>query len=446
MESLSAAIQKYDAEVERLTGEIAAHDADISTWQGDSKAAQNVRTMEQNDYVATHKDYSESIDALERAIAVLKKQNFDRTQKAVLLQLKQHDIIPTSAKKVIDAFLQGEDDPLAVRAPEANAYEFQSGGVIEMLEKLHNKFEDERYTLEKEEANSKHAHSMLQQDLAAQISTATDTMNSKKEEKANNQQSAGEARGDLADTTTTRDDDQAYLTDLVSTCRMKSDDFQQRQKLRAEEIEAVAKAIEILSASNVSGAATKYLPTFMQKISLMQLDTRSESPARDRAIAFLTSRAEKIHSHVLSTLAIRAQEDPFSKVKKLISDLIVRLQEEANQEAEHKGWCDTELATNEMTRKKKTQDVENLHADIDELDASVAKLKKDVADLTQQVADLDAAMKKATEIRTKEHEVNTQTIKDSQEAQVAVSQALQVLKDFYAKAGQATSFAQQQPV
>merc|ERR550519_1571506 len=120
--------------------------------------------------------------------------------------------------------------------------------------------------------------------------------------------------------------------------------------------------------------------------------------------------------------------------------------QEANQEAEHKGWCDTELATNEMTRKKKTQDVENLHADIDELEASIAKLTKDVADLTQQVAELDAAMKKATEIRTKEREVNTQTIKDSQEAQVAVSQALQVLKDFYVKAGQATSFAQQQPV
>lgn len=177
----------------------------------------------------------------------------------------------------------------------------------------------------------------------------------------------------------------------------------------------------------------------------MQLDTRSDSPARDRAVAFLTNQAQKIHSHVLSTLAVRAQDDPFSKVKKLISDLIVRLQEEANQEAEHKGWCDTELATNEMTRKKKTQDVENLHADIDELDASVAKLTKDVSDLTQQVAELDAAMKKATEIRTKEREVNTQTIKDAQEAQVAVSQALQVLKDFYAKAGQATSFTQQQP-
>merc|ERR1719301_329981 len=33
----------------------------------------------------------------------------------------------------------------------------------------------------------------------------------------------------------------------------------------------------------------------------------------------------------------------------MIKDLIVRLMEEANQEAEHKGWCDTELSTNEQT-------------------------------------------------------------------------------------------------
>ena len=35
----------------------------------------------------------------------------------------------------------------------------------------------------------------------------------------------------------------------------------------------------------------------------------------------------------------------------LRQDLIVRLMEEANQETEHKGWCDTELATNKVGRR-----------------------------------------------------------------------------------------------
>ena len=43
----------------------------------------------------------------------------------------------------------------------------------------------------------------------------------------------------------------------------------------------------------------------------------------------------------------------------------------------------------------------------------------------------------------KKKEKNAQTVKDSQEAQTAVAQALVVLKEFYAKAGEATSLLQQ---
>jgi cell division septum initiation protein DivIVA len=116
--------------------------------------------------------------------------------------------------------------------------------------------------------------------------------------------------------------------------------------------------------------------------------------------------------------------------------------EEANDEAEHKGWCDTELTTNEQTRKEKTEAVETLHAEIDQLEASIAKLTEDISELTKAVADLDAAMAEATKLRTEEKAKNTETISDSQEAQTAVAQALTVLKEFYAKAAEATAFVQ----
>merc|ERR1719231_931249 len=129
----------------------------------------------------------------------------------------------------------------------------------------------------------------------------------------------------------------------------------------------------------------------------------------------------------------------------MIKDLIVRLMEEANEEAEHKGWCDTELSTNEQTRKEKTEAVETLHAEIDELEASIAKLTEDIGELSEAVAELDAAMAKATALRTEEKAKNTETISDAQEAQTAVAQALTVLKEFYAKAAEATSFVQKEP-
>merc|ERR1712187_774590 len=104
-------------------------------------------------------------------------------------------------------------------------------------------------------------------------------------------------------------------------------------------------------------------------------------PLQVRAGHFLQDQARSLNSRVLSALAVRTAEDPFAKVKKMIKDLIVRLMEEANEEATHKGWCDTELSTNEQTRKEKTEAVEMLHAEIDELDASIAKLTEDISEL-----------------------------------------------------------------
>jgi hypothetical protein len=184
---LKADIAKYTADAARLTKEIAAHDEDISVWTGDSKAATKVREIEKADYDATHKDYSESISALERAIAVLKKQAYNRPQALVQLQsLTTMRLIPNDAKMALNAFLQEDpaDEGLAVSAPEAEGYEFQSQGVIDMLQKLLDKFIAERTQLEKEEMNSKHAYDMLMQDLKAQIAQATQDRTDKSETKA----------------------------------------------------------------------------------------------------------------------------------------------------------------------------------------------------------------------------------------------------------------------
>jgi len=226
IDTLKADIQKYTADAAKLTKEIAELDEDISVWTGDIKAATNVREIEKGDYDAMHKDYSESVDALQRAIAVLKKQSHDRGQKASLLQLKELNLIPAEAKKSIDLFLQNVDEGLAVSAPEANAYEFQSSGVVEMLEKLLDKFIDERTTLEKEEMNSKHAYDMLMQDLNAQIAQGTQDRDEKAETKAAKLQAKADAQGDLKDTTSTRDADAKYLADLTATCVQIASDFE----------------------------------------------------------------------------------------------------------------------------------------------------------------------------------------------------------------------------
>jgi hypothetical protein len=116
--------------------------------------------------------------------------------------------------------------------------------------------------------------------------------------------------------------------------------------------------------------------------------------------------------------------------------------EEANEETEHKGWCDSELGANKVARDSKTEDVNTLTAQSDQLTADIAKLSQEIADTSSAIAELDAAVKEATENREAEKAKNTVTIADAQQAQEAVKNALAVLKEFYAKAAEATALMQ----
>merc|ERR1711920_498863 len=145
---------------------------------------------------------------------------------------------------------QQSADPLDVTAPEAYGYEFQSHGIIDMLEKLLDTFINKRTATEKEEMNTKHAFEMLIQDLAAQIDQAKTDRGEKAATKAKKLQARADAKSDLRDTESTKAADEKYLADLTATCEQKASDFESRQQLRAEELEAIAKAIEILSSDD----------------------------------------------------------------------------------------------------------------------------------------------------------------------------------------------------
>merc|ERR1719171_2090572 len=230
-------------------------------------------------------------------------------------------MIPDAAKQVINSFLaQDPVSTLQEAAPEANAYEFQSKGIVEMLEKLLAKFIDERTTLEKEELNAQSAYDMMVQDLKGQIEAAEEDVTEKSAEKAKKLQAKADAEGALADTTGTMEADKKYLDDLTANCAKKTSDFEARQKLRSEEIEAIEKAIDIISGGAVAGAAEEHLPTLVQTkaAAMAQLRADSRSPTQTRVARYLQDRAQRLSSKVLSALAIRVASDPFKKIKKMI--------------------------------------------------------------------------------------------------------------------------------
>eukprot|EP00434_Breviolum_minutum_P001045 symbB.v1.2.000918.t1/scaffold27.1/size414596/26 len=179
IEALSASIDKAAADVDRLSAEIAEHDSVIDSTSTEMQNATSVRQKEAADFGTTLKDYDDSISAIGKAMTVLKEQPSSRP--AALLQIAQLDrkISPTEASQYLDAFLKGHEERAPVNSllmesqvPEAAGYEFQSGGVVSLLEKLEDQFKEERNTLKMEELKKKNSFKTLVAGLDSENSDA----------------------------------------------------------------------------------------------------------------------------------------------------------------------------------------------------------------------------------------------------------------------------------
>jgi len=433
IEQLEADINKADADAEVLTGEIKELEAAVAKAEEELAAAAAIREKELADYTAQHKDLSESISACARAINALKARSADVPQS--LLQVKNKPAVDAYARAVISSFLAVNTE---AGAPEANAYEFQSGGVVGMLEKLEAKFKEQLLVVEKEEMNAKANFMLLKQQLTDNIKEDEKDISKKTEDKASRIEDAAEAKDDLQSTTKTKGDDEKVLADTNAECLARAHEYEKNQVTRAEEIRAIEEATKILSSDAVKGNAETYLPTLLQvhtgRRTLAQASSARMDPAvRRQVLAFLQGRAHKLNSKYLALVAERVAADPFAKVKKMIKDLIVKLMEETNAEADEHAYCTTELATNKETRNNKAEEAEELAATVEKLTAESARLSEEMAELTAAISEIKGKQEEATKIRNEEKAANAKTVADAKDAALAVQKATEILKDFYAK-------------
>merc|ERR1719352_159375 len=254
--------------------------------------------------------------------------------------------------------------------------------------------------------------------------------------KAKRLEAAANAKSDKEVTEASKAKDEGVLSDTNAECQQTSDEYEKNQVVRIGEIKALTQAIEIMSSGDVTGMGDKHLPASLLQVkssALAQLRSSSgkEESVRQRVVEFLSGRAQKLGSKYLALIATRASADPFAKIKKMIKDLIVKLMEEANAEADQHAYCETELATNKQTREIKSSEVEELTAELESQNALMEKLTTEITELSDEVAEIKAQQNKATGIRGEEKKTNEATIADAKVAQAAVEKATAVLKDFY---------------
>merc|ERR1712039_891527 len=162
--------------------------------------------------------------------------------------------------------------------------------------------------------------------------------------------------------------------------------------------------------------------------------------------------AQKQSSPALAQLASRIStamkssaksgQDPFAKIKGLISDMIARLESEADADASQKAWCDKELGETNVKHADKTAEIEKLTTFIDQSSARSAQLKEEVARLQKELAELASAQAEMDKLRNQENTDYTKNRADMEQGIEGLKIALKVLRDYYANDDKAHEEAQ----
>jgi len=169
-------------------------------------------------------------------------------------------------------------------------------------------------------------------------------------------------------------------------------------------------------------------------------------------VRFVRNLARREQSEALAQLARRmatamraggsARNDPFAKVRQLITDMISKLESDAQSDATHKAYCDKEMAETKQKKIEKTAEVDKLTTQIDSMAARSMQLKEDIAAAQAAIGELTRAQAEATKIRADE-KAEYQKNKPEMEAGLeGVKMALKVLREYYAKEGKAHSAAE----
>jgi len=444
---LEATIAKEIATAGSLDEKIDELAAGIAADEGDLKAATAIRTKENADFSAEEAELVEVIDMLKRAIGILEREMAKGG--AAMLQLKNaRTVVQAISTLVQAASLSAQDgakltaliqnsqqtDDDNADAPAAAVYEGHSSDIIDTLESLLEKAEQQLADARAKEISAQNNYEMLKQSVEDDIRFASKDMDEAKTSLAASGETKATAEGDLSVTTKDLAADKSALADLHKDCLGKAQDFEAATKSRTEELKALTEAKKVLADTTGEADTITYGLT---QTSLLQLNSM-EGLVQFEAIRLIRDLARKQSSSSLAQLATRMDmamhsgvADPFAKVKGLISDMIAKLEEAAGADATEKAFCDKELSESTAKKDEKTAEIEKLTTKIDQMSAASAKLKEEVAALQKALADLAAAQLEMDKLREEESAVYKKNKADMEDGLQGVKLALKILSDYY---------------
>lgn len=448
LEGLILAEQGTAAEAEEKIEEY----ADILAKEKENlEAIRKTREEEHSAFIKEEQDLTDSIYACDKAHEVLSSVPEKVDQAAFFTQMSALEKSASGNDKLrsLMEFLQSAQDPFRGARSRSKA----TDSIIEMIADLKQDFEGQIQALRSKETELKHEYDVAKQTSEQTIEDAEKQTEENKDILADAQEEEGKLTEEHNTASKNLASDKKYLAKVTAEHKSKSNDFKMRMKGRTDELTAIKKAIEIMKSPEVAAGGgqlegNKKVGLLQKSSSFIQLGSNAKKGAdledtpAEKAAQYLRARGEKIGSKILVQIAQLAQADPFAKIKKMIADMIARLEKESAEEKSKNQWCVENMKKNKEETEHYSSLCEKLAAQCEKLNTEIHDAMDLIAKLTKELEEIAKAVTEASTNRAEEKQENETTIKESDVAAQAISDAMEVLKKYYG-GGSASAFVQQ---
>merc|ERR1719475_32146 len=200
-------------------------------------------------------------------------------------------VLTHAERRALASFIQAPEDYFDAAPTFKQSYAPQSGEIFGILKQMKETFETNLSASQKEEMANQKAYEDLKAAKEAEIKAGQEQIDSKTQELADTDEKNAQAKEDLEDTKKSLSADEQFLMMLKEKCSMTDAEWEEREKTRQLEMEAVSKALAVLSSDDAHDLFTK---TFNP--SLLQMESSMRSERRVEASRLLSTIAKKMQN------------------------------------------------------------------------------------------------------------------------------------------------------
>merc|ERR1719352_2137979 len=199
-------------------------------------------------------------------------------------------------------------------------------------------------------------------------------------------------------------------------------------KMRSEELLALADTIKILNDDDALELFKKTLPG---SASFIQMQTNIADQQRQAlAVVQAAKRNGRPELNFLA-LALSGKKVDFSKVIKMIDEMVVTLKAEQQDDNDKKEYCEMQFDLADDKKKSLERTVSNLEKAIDKANEGIKALAAEIKALEEGIKALDKSVAEATEQRKEENADYTELMASDGAAKEILGFAKNRLNKFY---------------